>query len=237
MEIVNPIKRELDLADIAYQRIKEMILETTLKPGETIYAPQLARAFEVSRTPVREALVRLKQEGWILPAEAQGYLVSPLTPEDLHNLFEMRLLLEPPAIGLFVELASKQLIDDLCAPIEEIETQIQSGDFELYFETHMKLHDAYIQHCPNKLLRESLIHINELMYRLRAFTRIEPTLHVKEAFEEQKRILMALQAQDAKEAQQALAQHIEAAEKRVVAQLETNGFSKLISEEDKQSTK
>ena len=112
-----------------------MILETALKPGETIYGPKLARSFQISRTPVREALVRLEQGGWIIPAGGQGSLVSPLTPRDLHDVFEMRLLLEPPAVNLFADVASNQLIDELCSStkIEEIEAQIEKGDFELYF--------------------------------------------------------------------------------------------------------
>ena len=57
----------------------------------------------------------------------------------------------------------------------------------------MKLHDSYIGHCPNKILKKTLIHINELMYRIRMFTRIEPARHVKEAFHEQRNILAALQ--------------------------------------------
>ena len=188
MEISIPIKREQDLSDIAYERIKEMILDTVLKPGEVIFTPKLARIFQVSRTPVREALARLKQEGWIISTDGQGFLVSPLTPTDINEIFETSLFLEPPAIKLFTEVASDQLLNELWDPTEKIESQIVKGEFELYFDIHMKLHNSYIHNCPNNILKDFLIHVNDLMNRLRIYTRSEPSRHVLVAYKEHKQI-------------------------------------------------
>lgn len=85
-------------------RLKRMIIRGELKPGERLVEEKLAGLIGISRTPVREALHRLEQEGLITKRDRGGYLVRPLMPEEVEDAVGVRAALEAYA----AELAAKQ---------------------------------------------------------------------------------------------------------------------------------
>ncbi|MCZ7571260.1 MAG: GntR family transcriptional regulator [Ardenticatenaceae bacterium] len=216
---MQPIQKSAPLASIAYERIKQSILNGTLAPAQTVHEPQLAQRLQISRTPVREALIRLEQEGWLMPADGRGLIVRPLSPRGVEDIYEMRLLLEPHAARLFAERADDAAIADLLEPLEEIEAEIAVGRYELFFQMHRAVHQKLIDHCPNLILREGLALLDERMHRIRALTGSEPGRHVRASFEEQKAILRALERRDLNQIEHAVADHLSAAKERVLTHL------------------
>jgi DNA-binding GntR family transcriptional regulator len=214
-----PIDKPVELSELAYERIKRAIMDMSFQPGEMIYEPRLARVFEISRTPVREALIRLEQEDWIASTDGQGYVVKHLTSEDIGNIYEMRMLLEPHATRLFVEQASDPEISIVSAPLEEIRSQLESQRYDLYFEFHRRLHQVIIDKCPNELLQRALINLKERMVRIRNFTGYRPDRHAPASLEEQRQFQEALHDRNGAKAAQAMALHILTARDRVLAQL------------------
>jgi len=93
-------ERPLSLTDQIHERLREEILTATWQPGDLVLESELSARYGVSKTPVREALRLLSQEGWIVTLPRKGYLVRPLRLQDVKEIFELRLLLEP---GLFVQ--------------------------------------------------------------------------------------------------------------------------------------
>jgi len=93
-------ERPLSLTDQIHERMREEILTATWQPGDLVLETDLSVRYGVSKTPVREALRLLSQEGWIVTLPRKGYLVRPLRLQDVKEVFELRLLLEP---GLFVQ--------------------------------------------------------------------------------------------------------------------------------------
>lgn len=94
--------RPRSLTDQVYLKIREEILSASLRPGDIVLEPDLARRYSVSKTPVREALRQLAEQGWIVTIPRRGYMVRPLRLHDIKEVFELRLLLEP---GLFAHAA------------------------------------------------------------------------------------------------------------------------------------
>lgn len=90
------------LSDVAYQRIRQMIVECDLAPGAAVSQSQLLAATQLGMAAVRTALARLQQEGLVRPLPRRGYLVSPVTPQDINELLDLRLLLEPASLRLAV---------------------------------------------------------------------------------------------------------------------------------------
>ncbi len=88
------------LADTAYRQLRAQIVECSLTPGQRLTESALAVRLEVGKTPVREALRRLVQEGLALVTPRHGYHVAPITIRDVRELFEMRFLIEPAAAAL-----------------------------------------------------------------------------------------------------------------------------------------
>jgi DNA-binding GntR family transcriptional regulator len=83
------------LTDRIHQRLREDILHARLQPGQTILEPDLAAQFGVSKTPVREALRLLVQDGWVTVLPRKGYLIRPLGLDDLREVFHLREMIEP----------------------------------------------------------------------------------------------------------------------------------------------
>jgi len=104
--------RGAQLSDVAYRQIRQMIVECDLAPGAAISQSQLQAATELGMAAVRTALARLQQEGLVRPLPRRGYLVSPVTPQDINELLDLRLLLEPASIRL---AAGRLTTEDLAA--------------------------------------------------------------------------------------------------------------------------
>jgi DNA-binding GntR family transcriptional regulator len=88
------------LSEVAYQRIRQMIVECELPPGAAISQSRLQAATRLGMAAVRTALARLQQEGLVRPLPRRGYLISPVTPQDINELLDLRLLLEPASLRL-----------------------------------------------------------------------------------------------------------------------------------------
>ncbi len=106
---VNTGAPELPLTERVHARLRQEILTARLLPGATILEPELAARFGVSKTPVREALRLLVQDGWVLVLPRRGYLVRPLGLEDLRDVFQLREMLEP---GFAAEAAARVAASD-----------------------------------------------------------------------------------------------------------------------------
>lgn len=86
----------------AYQYLKTKILNCEYRPNEFLNEQKLcAEMGNISRTPMRDALGRLEQEGLITILPKKGLMVSGITEEDVHSMFEMRLLVEPYALRTY----------------------------------------------------------------------------------------------------------------------------------------
>ena len=86
----------------AYDYVKDQITGLKLKPGQTLTDSQVAAELEISRTPVREALRRLEQEGLLVNDSRRGWKIYSLSLDDIRQIFEIKQLLE----GLIVEQAA-----------------------------------------------------------------------------------------------------------------------------------
>ena len=85
------------LSNDAYRRLIDAMLDGTLAPGERLVQDQLAERLDVSRTPVRDALVRLHSEGIIAPTGRRGYVVTELSPDEVRDNYDARIAIESHA--------------------------------------------------------------------------------------------------------------------------------------------
>jgi len=90
----------MSLSDQAYNSIKEAIITCALGPGEQIVQSQLAERYGIGTTPVREALQRLAQEGFVRAVPRFGYVVTPVTFTDVQEIYELRAIVETAAVRL-----------------------------------------------------------------------------------------------------------------------------------------
>src|ERR1700727_1834891 len=102
-----PIKPDFSmlLRDNIYDRLRTDILDCRLAPGEDMREQELAERYQVSRQPVREALLRLEREHLVTVQPRQGYRVNPISLSDARDLLRFRLALEPACVGEAIEHA------------------------------------------------------------------------------------------------------------------------------------
>ncbi|WGF88086.1 GntR family transcriptional regulator [Marinivivus vitaminiproducens] len=102
-----PTAAKASLADRVYDELRTMAITFDLRPGERIGEVELAERFGVSRTPVRQALHRLAEEGLLTYTANRGFASRPLDPKEVFDLYETRLAIESAIIGLVVERAAE----------------------------------------------------------------------------------------------------------------------------------
>jgi len=104
---------ELSLADQAYQRLRHEILIGTLAPGDVVSERELAGSYEMSKTPIREAVTQICREGLLQRLPGRGYMVSPITIKEIQDLFDMRLILELATVEHVVKNPAPKYCDKL----------------------------------------------------------------------------------------------------------------------------
>ena len=112
------------LADYAYSEILKMILSGEIEPGSRIREDILAEQLGISRTPVREAVNRLTQTGFITIVKRKGLYCVKITRQDLLNLLELRVALESFSVEKCIDLAADEDIDPVQHTIEEFNKQL-----------------------------------------------------------------------------------------------------------------
>ena len=100
-------------ADHAYERIKGDIFEFRLLPGDRFVEPEIALRLGVSRTPVREALLRLAREGYVTVAPRSGWQVRPFEFKTFDDLYDVRVILETAAIRKLCEMTPQPVLASL----------------------------------------------------------------------------------------------------------------------------
>lgn len=154
-----PMSTQLNQAIV---RIREMILRSELTPGSRVAEAPLADLLGMSRTPVRQALPLLAQEGLLAEHETRGYVVRSFTSNDISDAIDLRSVLEGLAARRVAELgAPKALLRELRACLDDGDAildkrHITESDEAAYVEMNMRFHNAIIQQAGSVLLTDTL---------------------------------------------------------------------------------
>lgn len=138
------------LKDIVYDYISEQIRTKALMPGEKINENTICAALEISRTPVREALIQLSNEGYIEQIPRRGFVVREVSLERANNIYEIIGVLEALATTDCLkhpESLDLELMRDLA---RQMDLAIDQGDYDLYYHLQNRFHESFIQSSGNE---------------------------------------------------------------------------------------
>lgn len=207
-----PIEYE-NLTDKVYQAIKERILNQDIEVGARLRDEELASQLGVSRTPIREALLRLAREGLVTMVPRSGTHVRTFTGEDIEEIFDLRVALE----SLAVRKAAGRLPAADLARLRELhqaaERAIAAGDIGPALEFDYEMHRLILEACGNRKLQEIMRTINDLVTLFRNLGARTPA-HRGFTYRH-KEIMRALTRRDPEAAARALTEHIEVARREV----------------------
>lgn len=213
---VKPLERKV-LRDTVYDSLLDMLMSGALAPGTPLSIDGLASELQVSPTPVREALAHLEHTGLISRAPLRGYRVaSPLTPEQIAELCDARLIIEVGALelafkhpGLAAELAKAHVEHERAAQEVAglVPDQTNMPAYRDYMDADWAFHHAIFRFASNDYLMATADALPAHLHRLReSVSRGENDSQL--AVAEHAAVLHAVQEGDLTCAKQALHDHI-----------------------------
>jgi DNA-binding GntR family transcriptional regulator len=195
------------LSDWAYHVVRERILNLQYAPGEQLQLERLSEAMQVSKTPVREALLRLEQDGLVRSVTRVGFFVAEITKRDLEELFEIRESLE----SYTARKAALVLTDDDLAKLDSLiqrgTASAERGDLDDYLEADADFHWLLINRARNERLVTMLLSLHNLLHRQRKLSVRSPE-NVLCTNNEHRKVVDALRAHDAELAGELMGQHL-----------------------------
>lgn len=157
----------LPLRDVVFHTLREAILKGELKPGERLMELQLAAKLGVSRTPIREAIRMLEQEGLAVTIPRKGAEVAKMTEKDMKDVLQVREALDELAANIACEQISQEQLEELKHTMREFEEYTKTGDLKKIAEADVLFHDIIYQATGNPKLVNMVNNLREQMYRYR----------------------------------------------------------------------
>lgn len=207
------------MRDGVYRQIRADILACDLAPGTQIQENDLAARYAVSKSPVRDALLKLEELGLVDILPRKGYRVRPISASDARDLYEMRLLLERACVRGAIESASDTELQDL----DQFRTDGGAQTTTDWVEYNRSLHGAIADASGNLRMAKVSGDILDQFDRL-TFMGVTDNDgangSAQKLVDEHCEIIDAIQARDKGKAASLLASHVKSSRRRVLAALE-----------------
>lgn len=203
----------------AYHTMRLAIRDLVLPPGQAILEREVSEALEMSRTPVREALVRLETEGMLTLVPRRGFIVAPIEADDLREIYAIIGTLDGLAIELATERADGDNLAELDTIIDKQEKALHTGDLKQWSSLDDEFHDRIVRCGGNHRLTGIIDSYADQSYRARLFTIAERPLPERSIIEH-RAILAAMEAKDGKAARVLMESHRSRAQKEILEVLQ-----------------
>ena len=200
------------LRERVYEQLRHDILTCELMPGAEIREAELAARFEVSKSPVRDALISLEREGLVITIPRQGYRVAPVSISDMLDMFHLRAALERANMERIIRHASDGQLEALDQFKHFNASQWPDG----FVSYNKSFHRRLAELGGNPRMRDQLIDLIDLMERAVQISVSNMNHGKPEALvAEHREIIEVIQSRSIKTAQRLAEQHVLAAGKRV----------------------
>ena len=207
MGYMGEMNKNKPLKQYAYDFIKKKILNCEYAPGLHLNEQQLCEAMDgISRTPVRDALSRLEQEGLLNILPKKGIIVSELRISDINRIFEVRMLLEPYALQRY----GNRLAPDQLAYFSQVMSDYTKVPYDSFYDLDDQFHGFIMSSMQNQYLLDTYQNINNMNQRLRTMSGNLVANRLSDTFTEHMAIINACRSQDWKGAAEAMTRHLEA---------------------------
>lgn len=193
--------------EIAYEHLKETILDGSLSPGTRLVEAQIAEQMGISRSPVREALSLLEADGLIEAGDRRGTFVKQLSAEEIWEVYTARQVIEGYVAALAAEKATPADVKRLEAAVEKVlrlaEAEDYSGTVKADFEVHRLIWEA----SGHQLFCDIL---SRLEVQIRMFMAVQAPLfdHLYDSVEDHQDIIEGIAEGDAAAAKKSVQKHI-----------------------------
>lgn len=194
-------------AELIADELESLIFQGLFKDGARLDEVQLAERFDVSRTPIREALQRLSLTGLVEQIPRRGVFVRQPGPVELLEMFEVMAELEAASARLAATRISDEALSELNAINERCEKAVAAQDFDGYYRENAEFHAMLYRQSGNSFLEQECL---RLYRRLQPFRRVQLRLRgrLKQSMSEHKMIVAALEGGDGAKAADVIRAHV-----------------------------
>ncbi len=201
--------QHIPAAQQAYQALHDRILRLEIEPGQSVSEKEISSQIGVSRQPVREAFIRLSQEGLLIIRPQIGTFVSPLNVEQIHEAVFARVALECASVRIAANVATERDIRDLYDNIRAHGQASDDGEMDLVYQLDAAFHIKLLEISGHPGLWKMVNQARSHMARLRqlSVTKMSNTSSQAVAFHTS--IVESLKARDGEKAARQLKAHIE----------------------------
>ncbi|WP_089609369.1 GntR family transcriptional regulator [Dehalobacterium formicoaceticum] len=196
------------LGDIVFETIREAIISGYLRPGERLMEVQLAEEMGVSRTPVREAIRKLEQEGFLVIVPRKGAYVAGISLKDIADVFEIRASMESLAAGLAAQRITEEELNTLKDMVVSFAESADHHDLKDIVHTDTDFHDIIYKASRNERLIPIINNLREQIQRYRATSLAFPG-RIKITVEEHRKMVEAISNKNVVLAQNLARAHVE----------------------------
>lgn len=208
-ELAPTLQRPI-LRESVYQQLRDWIVRGILEPGEQLRDQQLAQRLGVSRTPVREALRRLEDEGLVETAKNRWTRVRPVDLDEAQQIYPIRAVLDSMALKLSFPHLSKANLSAMREANARLKAALKKGDIPGAVEADSAFHDVYVRPCGNLELIDIIQGLRVKHHRLELTYFGSPKLGLV-SVEEHAGIIEAVVAGDVRQAERRLNRHFHGA--------------------------
>lgn len=215
-------------AEEVHRQLKQAILDGDLSPGARLIERHLAEQLEVSRTPVREALKSLMNEGLVMVDGHRGLMVARLSVENVEHAYALRETLEGLAARLAAGHRRPDLLEKLSSALKRMEhRQVDVATFDL---AHSEFHDTIVEMSGNPYLMQALKALEGFRTRMVSLNWVTKQ-RVQSSVPEHRRIFEAIELRDGSLAERCAAEHVHSTRDGLIRRLQglMDGRSKPVS--------
>ena len=218
--------------EMVYESLKQDILDLELKPGQLLKETELCQRFGVSRTPVRDALRMLQEQGFVLTVPYKGIYVTLLSLSNIKQMIYMRVAVETMVLRDFMKVATPMVMEDIRYLIRKQQAVIQEPDFkpEQFYRLDAQMHSVWFEATKKQKLWE-ILQAQQLHYtRFRMLDFVTET-DLTRIIAEHEELIRLLEAKDIAGMEAALKEHLYFSMKRMRHQIDVE-YREYFEEEE-----
>ena len=205
--------RAASLAEQAYATLKKWILSGQIEADAVLSENELARRLSISRSPLREAIRKLQDEGLLAASGPRGFGIPPISLDLIDQVYGVRLALETEAAAHAKSIPAADL-SRMRSFMEEIRPEVMAGRPQRFTDVDFAFHDLFVRNCGNPLLISYIERLRGNIQRILVYSgQLED--HSIRSFEEHMEILEAMEAQDPARIEKTVRRHIEGVRDRL----------------------
>ena len=213
LKVGQPLEPYHSIADQIYENLKSSIINGEIKPGDRLFEVKLARTFQASRTPVREAFRRLEQDHLVERLAQGGVRIPTINRESIEDLYNLRAVLEAYALALACDRVTPEQISTMkqirAQAIELLKSSESARDYVLkrLLELNSLFHETIYQATGSKFLIKVISNLRAIVMGMRARS-IQADRAWLQVWDEHSRLIQHLERGEKESAVQLIKEHV-----------------------------